>query len=606
MPVIFLTICAVLFGLWFLVEQPRFIVRLFSSPMGKIRRSRSRDEPVTDSGSQPGPTGASSLKRKRTVGGELWSGWVLKKGEVPESKPKINATPNQYPPVQIIRTPADAMEDPTIRRPAPAAHSQQLTPPRFLSAEEKHRLSTIEDLCEETPSLKNKEGDDDFLLPAISHAAPIYYSHRRNDSRPNLGRIITDVSAENHTMPDHRMQGGEGRVLTRHNSLTSAAESIYSQETTCVGHESLDGHEDKFTYLKKSHLLGNSPNILSAGGQTPPSALASALTSATLMGSGPASALLSSCSSEAPLLSATASPRFGEGLNRRTIANEAALHQLSPPPYMPSIFDRIPGIQKLLLCEVAPRLTCLDLFVYSLYAGIVAFANFYKNTDWEWSAKKNPLGPDLLRAGAISMAQVPLVIGLGGRNSPIRYLLGGGQSRAVINLHKFSGRACFACMLLHVVGYGECCLQHFVRRLQLELMFRGELTLSIRVQMGKIRDLPIKSQRARLRLGNDGRCRVDLHGSHLYPCRTKASLQRLHDLARDRARGILIGSGYARPGSCALRNGRGGALRRGASMSCPQDQDGYCRAQGFAWNRFDSGIRTIDQDRMASWSTRYP
>jgi hypothetical protein len=27
-------------------------------------------------------------------------------------------------------------------------------------------------------------------------------------------------------------------------------------------------------------------------------------------------------------------------------------------------------------------------------------------------------------------------------------------------LHKFSGRACFACMLLHVVGYGEYRLQH--------------------------------------------------------------------------------------------------------------------------------------------------
>jgi hypothetical protein len=486
MPVIFLTICAVLFGLWFLAEQPRFIVRLFSSPMGKIRRSRSRDEPVTDSGSQPGPTGASGLKRKRTVGGELWSGWVLKKGEVPDLKPKVNATLNQYPPVQIIRTPADAMDDPAIRRPAPAAHSQQLTPPRFLSAEEKHRLSTIEDLCEETPSLNNKEGDDDFLLPAISHAAPIYYSHRRNDSRPNLGRIITDVSAGNRTMPDHRMQGGEGRVLTRHNSLTSAAESIYSQETTCVGHESLDGHEDKFTYLKKTHLLGSSPHMLSAGGQTPPSALASALTSATLLGSGPASALLSSCS-EAPLLSATASPRFGEGLNRRTIANEAALHQLSPPPYMPSVFDRIPGIQKLLLCEVAPRLTCLDLFVYSLYAGIVAFANFYKNTDWEWSAKKNPLGPDLLRAGAISMAQVPLVIGLGGRNSPIRYLLGGGQSRAVINIHKFSGRACFACMLLHVVGYGESHLrvQHQSGVLQSGLMLCGDPSSFIGYKWGK-------------------------------------------------------------------------------------------------------------------------
>lgn len=112
--------------------------------------------------------------------------------------------------------------------------------------------------------------------------------------------------------------------------------------------------------------------------------------------------------------------------------------------------------------------------------------------------------------------------------------------------------------------------------------------------MGEIRDLPVKSQRARLRLGNDGCCRVDLHGSYLYSCRTKASLQRLHDLARDRARGILVGSGYARPGSCALRIGRGRALRCRVSMSYPQDEDGHRRTQGLAWNGFDTRIRTVD------------
>ena len=450
MPIIFLIICAVFFGIWFLAEQPRVFARLFSSPLGKIRGSRSQ-APLQNRFDQSVTSGATNLKRKRTVGGEMWNGWVLKSGDVTPSekavdKPHLVAGTG----IQIIRTPADAMSSPSVRKPASIdfANQANLYPPAPAHRNSTHG-SLVEGLKDEV--IKSDDGVLD-LVPVLSHPTPIYQSHRRNDSRPNLGRIITNI--------DDPARNPRSRDLTRQNSLVSAVESFYSQETTCIGHGSADGHEDKIAYLKRSHSQPKvsshtSPAWKNSG--TPQSTLYSALTSAALYGSGPSSGLLSACT-EAPLLSATASPRFGEGLKRTTIANEAALNQLQPPPHIPSLLDRIPGFQKLCLSvpfpKIFPRLTLLDVAVYFLYIGIVAFANFYKNTDWNWNPKTNFLGPDLLRSGAISMAQIPLVIGLGGRNSPVRYLLGGGQSRAVVNLHKFSGRACFGCMLLHVGGYG--------------------------------------------------------------------------------------------------------------------------------------------------------
>jgi len=450
MPIIFLIICAVFFGIWFLAEQPRVFARLFSSPLGKIWQSRSQ-APTRNRFDQPVTSAPTRLKRKRTVGGEMWNGWVLKSGEAsPSEKAADSPGPMAGAGIQIIRTPADAMNSPSVRKPTPIdfADRGNLYPPSPAHRNSIHG-SLVEGLKDEV--VKPDDGALD-LAPVLSHPIPIYQSHRRNDSRPNLGRIITNI--------DESARNPQSRNLTRQNSLASAVESFYSQETTCVGHGSVDGHEDKIAYLKRSHsqpivLSHASPAWKNSG--TPQSTLYSALASAALYGSGPSSALLSACT-EAPLLSATASPRFGEGLKRMTIANEAALNQLQPPPHIPSLLDRIPGFQKLCLsvpfAKLFPRLTLLDIAVYLLYIGIVAFANFYKNTDWNWNPKTNFLGPDLLRSGAIAMAQIPLVIGLGGRNSPVRYLLGGGQSRAVVNLHKFSGRACFGCMLLHVGGYG--------------------------------------------------------------------------------------------------------------------------------------------------------
>ena len=574
---IFYVILAILFGLWFLLDQPRVFARLVSSPLSRVCRFARKDDKQGQTAQQAEPGTRADLHRKRTVGGELWSGWILKKsGHSDDAKTKGSSTnvSHQYLPVQIVRTPADAIDDPSIRRPAPAVVAQDhFVASRFLSSEEKHRLSTIEDLCEETPPMNDGDDDDNFLLPTLSHAAPIYQTHRRNDSRPNLGRIDTNVNNVN---------GSENRGLTRHNSFASVAESIYSQETTCVGHESLDGHEDKFMYIKKSQLLRTSPGTL------PTSAISAALTSATLQGSGPASGLLSACT-EAPLLSATASPRFGEGLKRMTIANEAVLHQLSYPPRIPSLFDRIPAFQKILLWvplpSLLPRLTFLDVFVYSLYAGVVAFANFYKNTEWEWNAKKNPLGPDLLRSGAMSMAQVPLVIGLGGRNSPIRYLLGGGQSRAVINLHKFSGRACFACMLLHVGGYGMFLVASCEA---LVIMANTRDRPYQRLQVGQERHLRRQGQGALHHVGVDRRRRVDIHGDHLPSPGTTSTLQPFHDLAYPRACCLSTRARYACARSSSILYSWSRTLCVRTRLPRSKDQDRYSRTQSHGRRRFDS------------------
>jgi hypothetical protein len=151
----------------------------------------------------------------------MWNGWVLKSGGMsPSEKAVANPGPVAGAGIQIIRTPADAMSSPLVRKPTSIDFADRLN---HYPSTPAHRNSThgslVEGLKDEVVKPDNAMLD---LVPVLSHPTPIYQSHRRNDSRPNLGRIITNI--------DDSARTPQSRNLTRQNSLVSAVESFYSQE----------------------------------------------------------------------------------------------------------------------------------------------------------------------------------------------------------------------------------------------------------------------------------------------------------------------------------------------------------------------------------------
>lgn len=85
MAVAFLSAAAGLYFFYLVLDHPRLLARIFSSPIGKRRRVQRDNSEVTDD----------SAPTVRTLGGEFWSGWFLKAGAAERrpihiSSPMIN------------------------------------------------------------------------------------------------------------------------------------------------------------------------------------------------------------------------------------------------------------------------------------------------------------------------------------------------------------------------------------------------------------------------------------------------------------------------------------------------------------------------------------
>lgn len=129
---------------------------------------------------------------------------------------------------------------------------------------------------------------------------------------------------------------------------------------------------------------------------------------------------------------------------------------ISPPIYAPGIFSWIPYSTRILLWtpfpKLFPHLVLSGIFLQSSYVILIAVTLFYK-IQLSPNPETNPVGPDWYRSGLLAMVQIPICVGLGGRNSVIRYVLAGGHDQAVTRLHKLSGRLLFFCSLLHSCLY---------------------------------------------------------------------------------------------------------------------------------------------------------
>jgi hypothetical protein len=132
----------------------------------------------------------------------------------------------------------------------------------------------------------------------------------------------------------------------------------------------------------------------------------------------------------------------------------------SPPPHVQRLISHLPYSHRILLYTPFPRLlpslTMMFIIVLMTYILLVTMSLFYRS-DFNYNQLENPGGVDYYRSGVIALAQVPIIVALGGRNSIIRMLLGGGDNAAVQRVHKVLGRTVFLCTLLHMGLYSELC-----------------------------------------------------------------------------------------------------------------------------------------------------
>jgi hypothetical protein len=422
MPVVYLVGCAVFLGIWLILDHPRFFARLFSS------KKKTGPRRVSSSGesSEFTPSSATSIAsstRGLLKSGEIWDGWVLKSGTSPKKDDKKRAFHYQQ----------------TEKKPSP-----QSSPSTFYS----------EKFPDQTGAQVIKRPEDAYAFsPAKATPGEGVFDNwvQRGGFRPTLERIQTDVLA-----PNEKLEGG--KEDPKH---LSAVPSLYSPDSTYVDH---DTENVQARELKRSMSSHRKAVPRSTPFETIPeealerrfSRRMSSLASALFNGGTHHRASLV----DTPILSAI-SPTAGNAHRRMTIfqSDGEQTNTISPPMYIRRPMFHIPGVEAALLYipfkRLLPQMTVGAFLMSLLYIGLVIAASFYKCTNWDWNAKTNPSGPDLYRSGIIATAQVPVIIALGGRNSPIRYILGGGEAKTVNRLHKLSGRVCFVTMLLHVLGFSK-------------------------------------------------------------------------------------------------------------------------------------------------------
>lgn len=139
-----------------------------------------------------------------------------------------------------------------------------------------------------------------------------------------------------------------------------------------------------------------------------------------------------------------------------SLAANAPSPRVCPPLHVSPILSWLPYSAKILLWTPLPRLfphlTLTGVFLQCSYLVLILIALNY-HADVSTDKLANPLGVDFYRSGLIAMVQLPVAIGLGGRNSVIRFVIGGGQNMAIQRVHKLCGRLLFLCALMHSCLY---------------------------------------------------------------------------------------------------------------------------------------------------------
>ncbi len=118
----------------------------------------------------------------------------------------------------------------------------------------------------------------------------------------------------------------------------------------------------------------------------------------------------------------------------------------------------LPYANRILLYTPLPRInafTVSHLIILGLYALLVLASTFYK-TRLSFDTVTNPSGPDYYRSANMAMAQLPVVLMTGPRNTLVKWLFANGRDIILVKLHKLAGRLLFLGAALHTFLYGQC------------------------------------------------------------------------------------------------------------------------------------------------------
>jgi hypothetical protein len=382
----FLSAAAGLYLFYVILDYPRLLARLFSSPI----RPKKVEPVASDDKSEK-----SKVKGTRTMGGEFWTGWVLEAGSSDVREVVITAPLSELS--GRSASPASSSGSSTLdeKREYSAAESPRaLTAvhPRLVSSQPAAKTSRADDI------LFNYYGSSDQPqeVPALSY--------HRNSVVVRAEHVI-----EMDNDPDtglRRQSIPQTRCLTRP-----------------VGHTRQQGSVDSLSStgsLTESDIKSYDDDVKSK--------------------------------SVAAHVYAVDTEKAVK-ISRRQV--------YAPPPHVGPLTIYAPWIQRVLLWTpmpgFLPHVTLASVILVSLYLFLVLFATFFRASyKYDW------MGPDVMRGGMIGMMQIPIIFGLGGRNSLFRFLLFGRHTNAALRIHKLAGRLCFLCSALHVGLWSESCFFAFV------------------------------------------------------------------------------------------------------------------------------------------------
>ncbi|KAJ9122750.1 hypothetical protein QFC24_004179 [Naganishia onofrii] len=370
----FLSAAAGLYLFYIILDYPRLLARLFSSPIRpkKVEPVASDDKPEK-----------SKVKGTRTMGGEFWTGWVLKAGSSDVREVVITAPLSELS--GRSASPASSSGSSTLdeKREHSAAESPRaLTAvhPRLVSSQPAAETSRADDI------LFNYYGSSDQPqeVPALSY--------HRNSVVVRAEHVIKmdndpDTGLRRQSIPQTRCLTGPVGHTRQQGSVDSLSSTGSSTESDIKSYD-----DDVKSKSVAAHVYA-------------------------------------------------VDTEKAVKISRRQV--------YAPPPHVGPLTIYAPWIQRVLLWTpmpgFLPHVTLASVILVSLYLFLVLFATFFRASyKYDW------MGPDVMRGGMIGMMQIPIIFGLGGRNSLFRFLLFGRHTNTALRIHKLAGRLCFLCSALHV------------------------------------------------------------------------------------------------------------------------------------------------------------
>ncbi|KAJ9113945.1 hypothetical protein QFC19_000140 [Naganishia cerealis] len=369
----FLSAAAALYLFYVILDYPRLLARLFSSPIRRKKIEQVLSDEKSDSARSKGT---------RTMGGDFWSGWVLKAGSSDYRQVAITAPLAELRNSVVSSTNSTLNEKQEFFTKAETLRPMGAVHPRLLPPHHPGKNSRSDDI------LFSYYGSSDSPqeVPALSYhqSSNVVRAEHVIEMEYEMDSVL-----RRQAVPQSRCLTGNAQEVTQKGSIDSSS-SDHSLSSLASKNYDDDAKFDPFVSTLHMHQVDAEKAV------------------------------------------------------------KPSRHQAyAPPPHIVPLTAYTPRLQRLLLWTplpgFLPHVTLASVVLVSLYLFLVIFATFFRSSivfDW--------MGPDTMRGGMVGMMQIPVIFGLGGRNSVFRFLLFGRHTNAALRIHKLAGRLCFLCSALHV------------------------------------------------------------------------------------------------------------------------------------------------------------